>query len=99
MPQLLALAAVGAALWVGYRWLAREAGEMAQSVKRAEEELQRREDARTAAFTEPHGSGGAADGANREAASDVVTGQHDEMKELPRLELDPASGEYRVKKP
>ena len=41
MPQLVALALVGAGLYAGYRWFARTA-EITAEIQRAEDELQRR---------------------------------------------------------
>jgi hypothetical protein len=46
MPQLVAFAAVGAALWLGYRWFARETERVQASMRAAEEELRRRAEAR-----------------------------------------------------
>lgn len=83
MPQLVAIAVAGAALWAGYKWLARETGRVKDAMRAAEEELRRRADAATT-------SGGEADIASG--------GLGDRIKDLPKLELDPTSGEYRVKK-
>jgi hypothetical protein len=45
MPPLVAVAVAGAALWVGYKWLAKGAERAAQAIARAEEELRRRREA------------------------------------------------------
>jgi hypothetical protein len=42
MPQLVALALVGAGLYAGYRWFARTAKEITAEIQRTEDELQRR---------------------------------------------------------
>lgn len=42
MPQLVALALIGAGLYAGYRWLARSSKELAAQMKRAEDELRQR---------------------------------------------------------
>ena len=42
MPQLFALALVGAGLYAGYRWLTRAAAEITADLRTAEDELQRR---------------------------------------------------------
>lgn len=42
MPQLIALALVGAGLYAGYRWFSRAAKEITAEIQRAEEELRRR---------------------------------------------------------
>ena len=42
MPQLIALALVGAGLYAGYRWFARTAKQMATEVERAEDVLRQR---------------------------------------------------------
>ena len=84
MPQLVAIAVAGAALWAGYRWLARETGRFKDAMQAAEEELRRRAD------------GSAATTGASEA--DVTSAAGVDMKQLPKLELDPASGEYRLKK-
>jgi hypothetical protein len=86
MPQLVAIAVAGAALWAGYRWLSREAGHVKDAMMAAEEELRRRAEAAEATATR-----GTSD-------ADISSGGHVDMKELPKLELDPDSGEYRVKK-
>ena len=86
MPQLVALAVAGAALWAGYRWLARETTRMKDAVMAAEEELRRR----AQAGEEQAGAG--------PAEPDITRAGKAEMKELPKLELDPETGEYRVKK-
>lgn len=87
-PQLVAIAVAGAALWAGYRWLARETGHVKAAMRAAEEELRRRaEDA-----ARPTGSGGDADVAPAGTHADPSL-----VKELPKLELDPTTGEYRVK--
>ena len=39
MPQVIALALLGAGLYAGYRWLARTASEIAAEMRRAEDEL------------------------------------------------------------
>ena len=39
MPQVVALALLGGALYAGFRWLARAAGAVAEDVRRAEEAL------------------------------------------------------------
>jgi hypothetical protein len=39
MPQVIALALLGAGLYAGYRWLTRAAGELAAQMQRAEDEL------------------------------------------------------------
>lgn len=83
MPQLVAIAVAGAALWAGYRWLARETRSIKEAMQAAEEELRRR----AAAAGEATG--------HREA--DIAPSGSVDMKELPKLELDPDSGEYRVK--
>lgn len=83
MPQLVAIAVAGAALWAGYRWLARETRSVKDAMRAAEEELRRR--AAEAGETTGH----------REA--DIASAGGIDMKELPKLELDPDSGEYRVK--
>lgn len=89
MPQLVAIAVAGAALWAGYRWLTRETVRVKDAMQAAEAELRRR--AEEAAATATAGA----------SEADVVTGGAGggtvNMKSLPKLELDPASGEYRVK--
>jgi hypothetical protein len=42
MPQVIALALVGASLYAGYRWFARTAKEITAEIQRAEDELHRR---------------------------------------------------------
>ena len=42
MPQLIALALVGAGLYAGYRWFARMAKEVTAEIRRSEDELRRR---------------------------------------------------------
>jgi hypothetical protein len=42
MPQLVAVALLGAGLYAGYRWLARASGQIAAELERAESELLRR---------------------------------------------------------
>lgn len=42
MPQLIALALVGAGLYAGYRWLAREARRAAAAAEQARAEIERR---------------------------------------------------------
>jgi len=42
MPQLFVLVLAGAGLYTGYRWLARQAGQVAADLKRAEDALRRR---------------------------------------------------------
>ena len=39
MPQVIALALLGAGLYAGYRWLARTAGDIGAGMRRAEDEL------------------------------------------------------------
>ena len=39
MPQVIALALLGAGLYAGYRWFARTAGEIGAEMRRAEDEL------------------------------------------------------------
>ena len=39
MPQVIALALLGAGLYVGYLWFARTAGEIGAEMRRAEDEL------------------------------------------------------------
>ena len=39
MPQVIALALLGASLYVGYRWIARAAGGIGARIDRAEDEL------------------------------------------------------------
>lgn len=39
MPQVVALALLGAGLYAGYRWVTRATRELASSMQRAEEEL------------------------------------------------------------
>lgn len=39
MPQVIALALLGAGLYAGYRWLARAAGEIGAEMRRAEDEV------------------------------------------------------------
>ena len=39
MPQVIALALLGAGLYAGYRWLARTASEIGAEMRRAEDEL------------------------------------------------------------
>jgi hypothetical protein len=46
MPQLIALALVGAGLYAGYRWFARAAKEITAEIQRADDELRRRAAAR-----------------------------------------------------
>ena len=41
MPQLIALALVGAGLYAGYRWFARATKEITAEIKRTEDELRR----------------------------------------------------------
>ena len=85
MPQLVVIAVAGAALWAGYRWLARETNTIKDALQAAEAELRRRTEEARAAQT-----AGASD-------ADVTVAGNVDMKELPKLELDPTSGEYRVK--
>lgn len=85
MPQLVAVALAGAALWAGYRWLARETRSVRDAMQAAEEELSRRA---ARSMGQP---GGAND-------ADVTAGGPVDPKELPKLELDPQTGEYRLKK-
>ena len=42
MPQLIALALVGAGLYAGYRWFARTAKEVTAEIRRTEDELRRK---------------------------------------------------------
>jgi hypothetical protein len=42
MPQLIALALLGAGLYAGYRWYTRTTKELATQLERAEDELRRR---------------------------------------------------------
>lgn len=42
MPQVVALAVVGAGLYAGYKWASRQVGRMRTEARRAEEELRRR---------------------------------------------------------
>jgi len=42
MPQLIVLALLGAGLYAGYRWVARNTKQIAAEMRRAEEELRRR---------------------------------------------------------
>ena len=46
MPQVIALAFLGAGLYAGYRWFARAAGGIAARVERAEAELRQRSQGR-----------------------------------------------------
>ena len=39
MPQVIALAFLGAGLYAGYRWLARVAGDIGEGMRRTEDEL------------------------------------------------------------
>jgi len=39
VPQVIALALLGASLYVGYRWIARAAGSIGARIERAEDEL------------------------------------------------------------
>ena len=41
MPQVIALAVLGAGLYAGYRWLTRTTREIAAHVQRAEDEMRR----------------------------------------------------------
>lgn len=43
MPQVIALALLGAGVYAGYRWFTRAAREIGESIRRAEEELARQE--------------------------------------------------------
>ena len=90
-PQLVAIAVAGAALWAGYRWLARETGRVKEAMRAAEDELRRRAE-EAAAMAGPTGG-------SSEADIFVVANQAGgiDMKALPKLELDPKTGEYRVK--
>ena len=88
MPQLVVIAVAGATLWAGYSWLARESRSVRDAVEAAEAELRRRVDEARAAET-------AASAASSEA--DMTRADSVEMKELPKLELDPQTGIYRVK--
>ena len=42
MPQVIAIAVLGAGLYAGYRWLTRAGGMLTAELNRAEEELRRR---------------------------------------------------------
>lgn len=42
MPQVIALALVGAGLYAGYRWFSRTTREIAAEVHRAQDEMRRR---------------------------------------------------------
>jgi hypothetical protein len=53
MPQVVALAVVGAGLYAGYRWASRQFDRMKTEARRAEEELRRR----AAAAAEPKNLG------------------------------------------
>jgi hypothetical protein len=86
MPQLVVIAVAGAALWAGYRWLARETNTIKDTLQAAEAELRRRAEEAMAAQT-----AGVSD-------ADVTAAGKVDVSELPKLELDPASGEYRVKR-
>ena len=92
MPQLVAIAVAGAALWAGYRWLARETGRVKDAMLAAEEELRRR--AQEADMANASAAGTHTSGASD---ADVAPAGRVNMKELPKLEFDPGSGEYRVK--
>ena len=39
MPQVIALALLGAGLYAGYRWIARTAGEIGDGMRRSEDDL------------------------------------------------------------
>jgi hypothetical protein len=39
VPQVIALALLGAGLYAGYRWIARAAGEIGDGMRRAEDDL------------------------------------------------------------
>ena len=43
MPQVIALALLGAGLYAGYRWVTRAVSEIGEGMQRADEELQRQE--------------------------------------------------------
>jgi hypothetical protein len=43
VPQVIALALLGAGLYAGYRWLTRTAREIGEGMQRADEELRRQE--------------------------------------------------------
>ena len=43
MPQLIALVVFGAGMWAGVRWLKRESERVANELRRAEDELARRQ--------------------------------------------------------
>ena len=43
MPQVIALALLGAGLYAGYRWFTRTAREIGEGMQRADEELRRQE--------------------------------------------------------
>ena len=89
-PQLIVIAVAGAALWAGYRWLARETGQVKAAMRAAEAELRRRAEQAAAEGVPRAATGGTAE-------AEIVTGVAVDMKALPKLELDPATGEYRVK--
>ena len=42
MPQVIALALLGAGLYAGYRWLSRTAGEIGAEMRRTEDELKQK---------------------------------------------------------
>lgn len=42
MPQVVALAVVGAGIYAGYRWVSRQVVKLQEEARRAEEELRRR---------------------------------------------------------
>jgi hypothetical protein len=42
VPQVIALAFLGAGLYAGYRWLARAAGDIGEGMRRTEDELARK---------------------------------------------------------
>jgi len=46
VPQVIALALLGAGLYAGYRWVARAAGGIAAAISRAEDELHRQSQSR-----------------------------------------------------
>ena len=53
MPQLIALGLLGAGLYAGYRWIARQGEQVAAQLREAEEALRRREAARVSPANAP----------------------------------------------
>jgi hypothetical protein len=43
VPQVFALALIGAGLYAGYRWFTRAARELSENIQRAEDDLRRQE--------------------------------------------------------